>query len=33
MVAAVRRGIIWGLIIAPWVFVGLVAGELIMRGS
>lgn len=33
MMAAIRRGIIWGLIIAPWVFIGIVAGELIVRGS
>ena len=33
MIAAVRRGIIWGLIIAPYVLIGIVVGEMIVRGS
>jgi hypothetical protein len=33
MVAAVRRGFIWGLILAPYVFIGFVVGEMIVRGS
>jgi hypothetical protein len=33
MIAAARRGLIWGLILAPYAVIGLIVGEMIVRGS
>ena len=33
MIAAARRGLIWGLMLTPYVWIGYVLGMMIVRGS
>jgi hypothetical protein len=30
---ALKRGLIWGLMLAPYAVIGLIIGEMIVRGS
>ena len=32
MIAAARKGLIWGLMLAPYAVIGLIIGEMIVRG-
>jgi hypothetical protein len=33
MIAAARKGLIWGLILTPYVWIGFIVGQMIVRGS